>query len=427
MKTLKFVIPMLMLAFAGSAQAQDQTVSASDGTGEVGDQIDIAITLDSAAGDVQGWSWGVENDEAVATINAVADGSTTATVGSGGGPPAFNTVNIVPGGWTVGVVIDFLGCCTLAPGAGLEMEIATYDAVAEGTSTVCFVNTLGTPEVATVVVISGASIPPATTCGNITVTVPILDPAFTYTAGDASVTIPASPSDVTGITINASIADTESSDDPSMTQGFSMGLGNGPELTATGIASINDLAGLNGGTGPSFFGENLLPDGWTVGVVYNFLGGVFLDFAVDNNEVIEATYDATGVSDGDVSALTWTNDLGTPAVANVVVVSGASIPAAFVDGAISFNEVTTTPFLRGDCNDDGIVNIADGIWTLNELFQSGPSAGCAAACDANGDGMVDASDATYIFTYRFSGGAPPPAPFPDCGDDGGVDCVSSCP
>ena len=47
-----------------------------------------------------------------------------------------------------------------------------------------------------------------------------------------------------------------------------------------------------------------------------------------------------------------------------------------------------------------------------------------AACDANGDGMTDSSDAIYIFNYRFLDGPPPPAPFPGCDFSEGEDCDS---
>ena len=73
------------------------------------------------------------------------------------------------------------------------------------------------------------------------------------------------------------------------------------------------------------------------------------------------------------------------------------------------------PFIRGDANDDGGVNIADGIWILNELFRDGAPSPCQSAADANGDLGVSIADATYIFSYRFAGGDEPPAPFPECG------------
>ena len=76
-------------------------------------------------------------------------------------------------------------------------------------------------------------------------------------------------------------------------------------------------------------------------------------------------------------------------------------------------------FIRGDTNIDGAVDIGDVIDSLNYLFAypGGETAHCLVAHDANDDELVDISDAVYIAQYLFSGGEPPPAPFPSCGFD----------
>lgn len=90
-------------------------------------------------------------------------------------------------------------------------------------------------------------------------------------------------------------------------------------------------------------------------------------------------------------------------------------------------------FLRGDGNDDGIVNIADGIFLLQSLFADGADSTCNDAADANDDGSVDVSDVISILGYQFNGTNPPPAPYPNCGVDpaGGVnlgcEAYNSCP
>ncbi|MBN1417130.1 MAG: dockerin type I repeat-containing protein [Planctomycetes bacterium] len=71
-------------------------------------------------------------------------------------------------------------------------------------------------------------------------------------------------------------------------------------------------------------------------------------------------------------------------------------------------------FIRGDANQDGDVDIADAIWMLAAVFQSGWLA-CPAAADGNGDGRVDIADPIHLLEYIFQKGTPPPAPFPDCG------------
>ena len=87
--------------------------------------------------------------------------------------------------------------------------------------------------------------------------------------------------------------------------------------------------------------------------------------------------EASGL-DGEPLVITWGNDLGDPPVTNVVVVGGQSIGVSFGDGQVCVAEgPIRLTFLRGDCNDDGIVDIADGIWNINELFLMGPTSNCA--------------------------------------------------
>ena len=79
------------------------------------------------------------------------------------------------------------------------------------------------------------------------------------------------------------------------------------------------------------------------------------------------------------------------------------------------------------------MNIADGIFLLQNLFGGGPESICQDAADANDDGGIDVSDVIFVLSFQFGGGAAPPAPFGQCGVDptylDGLDCVSygSCP
>ncbi|MEM7165378.1 MAG: immunoglobulin domain-containing protein [Planctomycetota bacterium] len=75
------------------------------------------------------------------------------------------------------------------------------------------------------------------------------------------------------------------------------------------------------------------------------------------------------------------------------------------------------PFVRGDCNDDGIINIADAVKVLRVLYQGLDVGGCIDACDSNDDGLFDISDTIYTVFYQFTGGPPPTSPFPSCGLD----------
>jgi hypothetical protein len=66
-------------------------------------------------------------------------------------------------------------------------------------------------------------------------------------------------------------------------------------------------------------------------------------------------------------------------------------------------------FVRGDANGDGVVEIADAIKMLQELFGQ-TERNCADASDANDDGTNDIADVIFTLTYLFSNGAVPPAP-----------------
>ena len=74
-----------------------------------------------------------------------------------------------------------------------------------------------------------------------------------------------------------------------------------------------------------------------------------------------------------------------------------------------------TPILRGDCNDDGEVNVSDAACALDWLFAGAAEPGCVAELNTNGDGNVDITDPVSLLNFLFAGGPAPVAPFPDCG------------
>ncbi len=86
-------------------------------------------------------------------------------------------------------------------------------------------------------------------------------------------------------------------------------------------------------------------------------------------------------------------------------------------------------FQRGNANNDGSINIADPIFTLEYLFSMGSDIPCFDAADANNDSSVNIADAVFTLGFLFSMGPPFPPPYPACGPDAGpidlLECLSS--
>ena len=61
----------------------------------------------------------------------------------------------------------------------------------------------------------------------------------------------------------------------------------------------------------------------------------------------------------------------------------------------------------GDCNGDGVVDIADVVFLINFLFMSGPPPVPLPAGDVNLDSVVNIADVIYLINYLFIGGPPP--------------------
>lgn len=89
---------------------------------------------------------------------------------------------------------------------------------------------------------------------------------------------------------------------------------------------------------------------------------------------------------------------------------GGIIVAGFVQTLRKKNDVLVIklwperPFLRGDLNDDAVVDLTDAIYLLGWLFLGGKPPSCADAADANDDCRIDISDASSILNFLFLGG-----------------------
>ena len=82
--------------------------------------------------------------------------------------------------------------------------------------------------------------------------------------------------------------------------------------------------------------------------------------------------------------------------------------------AVAFLALTASaaadPYVCGDVDGSGNVDISDAVYLIAYIFSGGPAPQPLLAGDANGDEIVDISDAVYLISYIFSGGPQPICP-----------------
>ncbi len=83
----------------------------------------------------------------------------------------------------------------------------------------------------------------------------------------------------------------------------------------------------------------------------------------------------------------------------------------------SCQEPAGPSFVRGDADDNGIVNLTDAIFNLNYLFIGGVEPGCLDSADADNNNTLQLTDGIFILNFLFNGGVAPPAPGIECGED----------
>ena len=409
---------------------EDYLLTLSDEVGAVGGVSTVTVGFSNVGEPIQGMQFGICSDDAQVTI---ASGDVVAGSSLDGVSFTFQSIFVQEsGGWTVGALYDVVIGETLAPGEYDDVYQATYSLDSVGVAPLEFCGTLGSPMVAVAVVVDGGDVEPAVEHGSITVEEGDLPYCFEL---EPNRTVAYDPSvGVGSFTVGVSISESEDNPGfPHVTTGFQMGISHdGAVLQLVDESQAAALLNLNDGAGPGFYGATIDPDdeaGFTVGVVYSLTGASTLVFD-EPTRVLNLTYELVSeqfVNDelGGASTIEFDDGLGSPVVVNAVVVNGETEAVCQRETTVSFVPAIAVPFVRGDCNDDGMLNIADGVRLLAALFQPGADpVGCLNACDTNGDNLLDQSDAVFVFNYRFLEGPPPAAPFPGCGvGAGAVDCV----
>ncbi len=107
--------------------------------------------------------------------------------------------------------------------------------------------------------------------------------------------------------------------------------------------------------------------------------------------------------------------LGAPPIRNVFVIDNLSYEPVKRNGLLGF--VTEGTFIRGDVNEDGVVDISDPVATGMWIFLKTLQVECWKEGDSDDNGVVDVRDMVYTVRYLFLSGDPIAAPYPERGQD----------
>ncbi|MCK4403722.1 MAG: S8 family serine peptidase [candidate division Zixibacteria bacterium] len=77
------------------------------------------------------------------------------------------------------------------------------------------------------------------------------------------------------------------------------------------------------------------------------------------------------------------------------------------DESDSLFAITESPFVRGDANGDGVIELGDVVYLINYLYREGPAPDPLWTGDCNCDEIVELGDVVYLINYLFRGGPAP--------------------
>lgn len=406
---------------SGQTPDPDYVLTVGSGVGPSGSQQEIVVGFENPNGNgLQGWSFGVCHNQAEMTVIDALPGATN-FVAKNGDEADFIAVQIFPEGPNIGVVVCLTGCAVLPAGTDYEWLNIFYQLDApDGTMSTMFVcDETGDPPVLLALVDEfNNTVIPVTVEG-------IMDiggaPPYALISGNVMTT----PDSTVSVPITLQ--------NPEGVDGYSMGLGHSAQFaTLDSIDQGAAVAALNGGSGAAFFQTNVTPaggDGGTIGCVIDFMAAEVIP-AGDMNEVALYNYSISGSTPGQTTIdLQFTDLLGIPPVTTVLAVGPETVFPETVDGTI-FVDGIPPPFLfiRGDTNNDGVVDVSDAIFLANWLFATGPMGTCDASGDVDDSGALEGLiDTIYLLTFLFNSGPPVAPPYPGCGGDptDDLECDSS--
>ena len=128
----------------------------------------------------------------------------------------------------------------------------------------------------------------------------------------------------------------------------------------------------------------------------------------------------SAVTSGTVTRLSLEDDLELSQVRNILTVEGGRSIQPRLRGArveVVSRDASVHAFVRGDTNDDSVVDLSDALVVLNYLFLQGPEPRCLDAADFSDEGNVSLTSVLSLLNFLFLRGAPPEAPAPNPGFD----------
>lgn len=72
-----------------------------------------------------------------------------------------------------------------------------------------------------------------------------------------------------------------------------------------------------------------------------------------------------------------------------------------------FSEQVIPNYVAGDADGNGIINISDAVYLINFIFAGGQAPANHLSADADCNGILTISDAVFLINYIFSGGPGP--------------------
>ena len=72
-----------------------------------------------------------------------------------------------------------------------------------------------------------------------------------------------------------------------------------------------------------------------------------------------------------------------------------------------WQETITGEYLRGDANQDGIINVGDIVYLVSYLYKNGPAPAPVWVGDCNCDEIVNVGDVVFLVSYLYKGGPEP--------------------